>query len=122
MGSNPDPNPNPNPNPHPHPHPNPHPIPHPNPNPTPNQGDGALLTLGPEQTSYLADSGVAFTDDQYKFGREATGQPATLRAIYTAAGFVEAVEADAEATLGLVLDRTSFFSQASWLGLARGLG
>ena len=40
------------------------------------------------------------------------GQPATLRAIYSAAGFVDAAEADAEATLGLVLDRSSFFSQA----------
>ena len=40
------------------------------------------------------------------------GQPASLRAIYTAAGFVDAVDADAEETLGLVLDRTSFFSQA----------
>ena len=77
-----------------------------------NKGDGALLTLGPEQTSYLADSGVAFTDDQYKFERENVAQPATLRAIYSGAGFVEEAAADADATLGLVLDRTSFFSQA----------
>ena len=76
------------------------------------KGDGALLTLGPEQTSFLADSGVAFTDDQYKFERENVGQPATLRAIYSGAGFVDTAAADADATLGLVLDRTSFFSQA----------
>jgi len=67
------------------------------------KGDGALLTLGPEQTSFLADSGVAFTDDQYKFERENVGQPATLRAIYSGAGFVDTAAADADATLGLVL-------------------
>ena len=31
------------------------------------KGDGALLTLGPEQTARLADEGVAFTDDSFKF-------------------------------------------------------
>ena len=58
------------------------------------KGGDAGLALGAEQTAWLADSGVAFTDDQYKFGREEVGQPATLRAIYTAAGFVDAAEAD----------------------------
>jgi len=76
------------------------------------KGEGARLTLGPEQTSYLADSGVAFTDDQFKFARDDRPQPAALRAIYSGAGFVDEADADADATLGLLLDRTSFFSQA----------
>ena len=81
------------------------------------KGDGALLALGPEQTSHLANSGVAFTDDQYKFERAGDAvPPATLRAISSAAGFVDEVAAAAAGaeveTLGLVLDQTAFFSQA----------
>ena len=75
------------------------------------KGDGALLALGAEQTAWLADGGVAFTDDQYKFDRDGA-QTATLRAIYTSDGFADSAEADPEATVGLVLDRTPFFSQA----------
>ena len=100
------------------------------------KGDGALLTLGPEQTARLADEGVAFTDDSFKFDLGADAR-ATVRAIYGAGGFVDAAEAGggehaawrcsplppappstslapapAGETLGVVLDRSSFFSQA----------
>ena len=58
--------------------------------------------------------GVAFTDDKFKFEPDAaTGvREATLRAIYGADGFVEGATAEAGQTLGLVLDQSSFFSQA----------
>ncbi|EOD34337.1 alanyl-tRNA synthetase [Emiliania huxleyi CCMP1516] len=56
------------------------------------KGDGALLTLGPEQTARLADEGVAFTDDSFKFDLGADAR-ATVRAIYGAGGFVDAAEA-----------------------------
>jgi len=75
------------------------------------KGDGALLTLGPEQTARLADEGVAFTDDSFKFDLGADAG-ATVRAIYGAGGFVDAAEAGGGETLGVVLDRSSFFSQA----------
>ena len=31
------------------------------------KGGGAGLTLGAEQTAWLADAGVAYTDDQFKY-------------------------------------------------------
>ena len=75
------------------------------------KGGDAGLVLGAEQTAWLADNGVAFTDDQLKF--VAGAEPsATVRAIYTPDGFVDAVDADGGQPLGLVLDRTSFFSEA----------
>jgi len=74
------------------------------------KGGDAGLVLGAEQTAWLADSGVAFTDDSYKF--DAAAAPvATLRAIYGQAGFVDSASA-ADGVIGLVLDQTSFFSQA----------
>ena len=83
------------------------------------KGDGALLTLGAEQTAWLADGGVAFTDDSLKFDAGAT-PTARLRAIFTGdlergsgGGFVQSAADVADgATVGLVLDQTSFFSQA----------
>ena len=75
------------------------------------KGGNAGLALGAEQTAFLADSGVAFTDDQLKFvqGAEAS---ASIRAIYRGGEFVEAADAKDGASIGLVLDRTSFFSEA----------
>ena len=76
------------------------------------KGSAAGVVLGPEQTAWLADSGVAFTDDQYKF-LTGTETKARLRAIFVAdGGFVDRIEADSDTQVGLILDRTSFFSEA----------
>ena len=87
------------------------------------KGGDAGLVLGAEQTAALADSGVAFTDDSFKF--DAAAAPvATVRAIYGADGFVDAAIAE-DGVVGLVLDRTSFFSQVGhgvWRGSAIALG
>ena len=71
----------------------------------------ADLALGAEQTAWLADSGVAFTDDKDKFAWDV--QPsATVRAIYSSeGGFVDSVDA-AAGVVGVVLDQTAFFAQA----------
>ena len=76
------------------------------------KGGDAGLVLGAEQTAHLADSGVPFTDDEFKYLTSgATG--ATLRAIYTPDGFVDDVDEVAVGTpIGLVLDRTAFYAEA----------
>jgi len=75
------------------------------------KGGDAGLVLGAEETALLADRGVAFTDDQLKFVPNVEPS-ASIRAIFTpGTGFVDSVTA-ADTPLGIVLDRTSFFSQA----------
>ena len=74
------------------------------------KGGDAGLALGAEQTAWLADSGVAFTDDKPKFAIDAAF-PATLRAVYTSDGFVDSITPDS-GVVGLVLDQTTFFAQA----------
>ena len=56
-------------------------------------------------------AGVPYTDDDMKLVPDAAPS-ATLRAIYTSTGFVDAASADDDQPLGLVLDRTSFYSEA----------
>ena len=58
----------------------------------------------------LASNPVRPADDKDKFSVSA--KPiATVRAIYASDGFVDEVAAG-ESTIGLVLDRTSYFAQA----------
>lgn len=71
---------------------------------------GEALALGPEQTAWLADNDVAFTDDTLKFA--SSGMPiAEVRAIYAGGQFVEQAS-DGDGDVGLILDRTAFFAQA----------
>ena len=65
---------------------------------------------GDALTAWLADSGVAFTDNKPKFAIDAAF-PATLRAVYTSDGFVDSITPDS-GVVGLVLDQTTFFAQA----------
>jgi len=78
-------------------------------------GDGAALVLEAEQTSTLTSRGVVPTDDAAKYVLD-TSPTATVRAIYTADGFVETLSGasgDADATAaGVVLDITSFYAEA----------
>eukprot|EP00892_Ulva_mutabilis_P002071 jgi/Ulvmu1/11865/UM081_0023.1 len=65
-------------------------------------------------TAWLRDNGVATTDDAPKF---AVGEDtaATVRAIMTTDGFVDKLGGDgtdAEAAVGLVLDKTSFYAES----------
>lgn len=78
---------------------------------------GGTLTLGAEQTAFLANAGHAYTDDSDKYSWETPATPSTLQAIYSDAdGFVDATAAaDGDAgggTVGLVLDRTPFYAEA----------
>lgn len=74
---------------------------------------GGSLVLEAEQTAWLQRHGIAPTDDSAKYTSQA--QPvATVKAIYSSAGFVEgdaAAPADAQA-LGIVLDVSSFYAES----------
>lgn len=73
---------------------------------------GERLELIAEQTAWLADSGVGVTDDSSKYAwDEEVG--ATVKAIFTSDGFLKDGEAAAEgSTVGLVLDKSSFYAEA----------
>mmetsp|Transcript_14872 Transcript_14872/g.24817 ORF Transcript_14872/g.24817 Transcript_14872/m.24817 type:complete len:1012 (+) Transcript_14872:16-3051(+) len=75
------------------------------------KGGDLGLSLGPEQTAGLADRGVAFTDDKLKFVPGAKLR-STLRAIYGPDGFMDETDVTVGSVVGLVLDRTTFFSEA----------
>ncbi|KAG5191133.1 alanyl-tRNA synthetase mitochondrial precursor [Tribonema minus] len=70
---------------------------------------GAALVFEAEETAWLAARGVAPTDDAAKYG----GAPlsATVRAIFTADGFVESAGAE-DGEVGVVLDRTCFYAES----------
>ncbi|KAL3816239.1 hypothetical protein ACHAXA_002185, partial [Cyclostephanos tholiformis] len=73
---------------------------------------GKRLELVAEQTSWLADRGIAVTDDSSKYSWEVEVE-AVVRAIFTSDGFVKdgdvAKEGDA---VGLILDKSSFYAEA----------
>jgi len=74
---------------------------------------GQRLELIAEQTAWLADEGVEATDDSFKY--EAENQlEARIKAIFTLEdGFLKEGEAATEgSTVGLVLDRSSFYAEA----------
>jgi alanyl-tRNA synthetase len=77
------------------------------------------LELIAEQTVFLAEQGVLVTDDGFKYRLDVPSLPATVMAIYTSNGFLEGDSSSAEESMaveddfvGLVLDKTSFYSEA----------
>lgn len=73
---------------------------------------GQRLELIAEQTAWLADEGIAVTDDSYKYDWDKTVD-ASVKAIFTSEGFLgEGEEAKEGDTVGLVLDKTSFYAEA----------
>ena len=76
------------------------------------KGGGAGLALGAEQTAWLAEQGVAFTDDDAKFATD-VNPTVTLRAIYVGGDGAFADAATPESgSIGLVLDATAFYAEA----------
>jgi alanyl-tRNA synthetase len=68
------------------------------------------LTLGAEQTAYLArDAKVAPTDDSSKYTWDHSVST-TVKAIFTEAGFVQS--AGQEATVGIILEKSPFYAEA----------
>eukprot|EP00566_Odontella_aurita_P003068 CAMPEP_0113572362 /NCGR_PEP_ID=MMETSP0015_2-20120614/26048_1 /TAXON_ID=2838 /ORGANISM="Odontella" /LENGTH=1024 /DNA_ID=CAMNT_0000475377 /DNA_START=124 /DNA_END=3198 /DNA_ORIENTATION=- /assembly_acc=CAM_ASM_000160 len=75
-------------------------------------GAGQVLELIAEQTAFLADEGVEATDDEFKYEWD-VGTSATVKAVFTSDGFLGADDEAAEGeSVGLVLDRTSFYAEA----------
>mmetsp|Transcript_5481 Transcript_5481/g.7928 ORF Transcript_5481/g.7928 Transcript_5481/m.7928 type:complete len:954 (-) Transcript_5481:30-2891(-) len=74
---------------------------------------GDRLELIAEQTSWLADEGIAVTDESYKYKWWDTKVDATVKAVFTSDGFLgdgdSAKEGD---SVGLVLDKSSFYAEA----------
>jgi len=78
-------------------------------------GDGGRLELVAEQTAWLADNGVAITDNDAKY--EWDQELATkVSAIFTQDGFISSGDDGSEIkegeTVGLILEKTTFFSEA----------
>lgn len=73
---------------------------------------GKRLELIAEQTSWLADGGIAVTDDSSKYSWDVEVD-AVVKAIFTSDGFVKegdvAKEGDA---VGLILDKSSFYAES----------
>ncbi|KAL7463937.1 hypothetical protein ACHAXS_004288 [Conticribra weissflogii] len=73
---------------------------------------GERLELIAEQTAWLADEGIAVTDDSFKYQWDEEVD-AVVKAIFTSDGFLkEGEEAKEGDTVGLVLDKTSFYAEA----------
>jgi alanyl-tRNA synthetase len=73
---------------------------------------GSRLELIAEQTSWLADEGIAVTDDSSKYVWDKEVD-ATVKAIFTSGGFLKNNEAALEgSTVGLVLDKSSFYAES----------
>jgi len=73
---------------------------------------GGQLVLIAEQTSWLADEGIHVTDDSSKYlWDEEVGSE--VKAIFTSDGFLKEGDAAADgSTVGLVLDKSSFYAEA----------
>mmetsp|Transcript_71285 Transcript_71285/g.200817 ORF Transcript_71285/g.200817 Transcript_71285/m.200817 type:complete len:589 (-) Transcript_71285:158-1924(-) len=76
-------------------------------------GDGAPLVLQAEETAWLAARSLPPTDDAEKYAWDVTAA-ASVQAIFTADGFLEAGKAASAATgaVGVVLDRSAFYAEA----------
>ena len=73
---------------------------------------GERLELIAEQTSWLADEGIAVTDDLYKYDWDEIVD-ASVKAIFTGEEFLKDGDVAKEGdTVGLVLDKTSFYAEA----------
>jgi len=78
-------------------------------------GDGGRLELAAEQTAWLADNGVAVTENEPKF--EWDQELGTkVSAIFTQDGFVssddDGLVVQEGVTVGLILEKTAFFAEA----------
>ena len=73
---------------------------------------GQRLELIAEQTAWLADEGIKVTDDSYKYDWDKEVD-SSIKAIFTSDGFLDSGEVAKEGdTVGLVLDKTSFYAEA----------
>ena len=73
---------------------------------------GQRLELIAEQTALLADEGIKVTDDSYKYDWDKEVD-SSIKAIFTSDGFLGSGEVAKEGdTVGLVLDKTSFYAEA----------
>jgi alanyl-tRNA synthetase len=71
---------------------------------------GPELLFEAEATAWLANNGVATTDDSHKYA-PGTNPSATVKAILTLDGFKDSTEG-VEGPIGIVLDRTSFYAES----------
>ena len=75
-------------------------------------GAGVDLSLGVQETAVLQKEEVTPTDDEGKFVWDQS-LPATVQAIYTESGFLEAgKEAAVDVSVGVVVDQTSFYAES----------
>ena len=73
---------------------------------------GKRLELIAEQTSWLADGGIAVTDDSSKYSWDVEVD-AVVKAIFTSDGFVKDGDVVNEGdAVGLILDKSSFYPEA----------
>jgi alanyl-tRNA synthetase len=73
---------------------------------------GDRLELIAEQTAWLTDEGIQVTDDSYKYKWDVK-LDATVKAVFTSDGFLGEGEAAKEGdSVGLVLDKSSFYAEA----------
>lgn len=73
---------------------------------------GQRLELIAEQTAWLADEGIEATDDSFKYDWNKEVD-ATVKAIFTSNGFLQNDDVAKEGdTVGIVLDKTSFYAEA----------
>jgi alanyl-tRNA synthetase len=73
---------------------------------------GQRLELIAEQTAWLADEGIEVTDDSYKYDWDKPVD-ATVKAVFTSEGFLAVGDVAKEGdSVGLVLDKTSFYAEA----------
>ncbi|KAL9187171.1 hypothetical protein ACHAXT_010891 [Thalassiosira profunda] len=73
---------------------------------------GQRLELIAEQTAWLADEGIEVTDDSAKYVWDEALE-ANVKAIFTSEGFLKKGDAATEgSTVGLVLDKSSFYAEA----------
>ena len=70
------------------------------------------LELIAEQTAWLADEGIEVTDDSFKYDWDEEVD-VSVKAIFTSDGFLKEGDAAKEgSTVGLVLDKSSFYAEA----------
>ena len=75
------------------------------------KGAAAALKFQAEATAWLADNGIAYTDDSFKYQKGEIN--CTVRAIMTKDGFVDTTkDLAAGEPVGIVLDKTPFYAEA----------
>jgi alanyl-tRNA synthetase len=75
-------------------------------------GGAVRLELIAEQTAWLADNGVATTDDDFKYEWD-LDLSSSVTAIFTEDGFLkEGEEAGVDTNVGIITDKSSFYAEA----------